>query len=95
MTLVSNTFYVAGGTLPHDSQCYVCRDADRTLLTALERGEFCHVLTSRQMGKSSLMVRTATALRTKVYASRSRAILTQQLFGAMVRRTAALPVGTG
>src|SRR5262249_54155120 len=35
----------------------------RELLEGLQRGEFCYVLTSRQMGKSSLMVRTATRLR--------------------------------
>src|SRR5439155_17254319 len=31
----------------------------RELYEALNRGEFCYVLTSRQMGKSSLMARTA------------------------------------
>src|SRR5207249_9071626 len=37
--------------------------ADRDLYDALCRGEFCYVLDSRQMGKSSLMVRTAARLR--------------------------------
>src|SRR5207247_5153500 len=42
---------------------YVERRADRELLDGLLAGEFCYVLTSRQMGKSSLMVRTAQNLR--------------------------------
>lgn len=58
-------FFVTGGTLRQDARCYVERKADRELREALRRGEFCYVLTSRQMGKSSLMVRTAAALRQK------------------------------
>jgi len=61
--LSSETFYVVGGTLARDAPSYVQREADRRLLTSLERGEVCYVLTSRQMGKSSLMVRTAVRLR--------------------------------
>src|SRR5436305_15129786 len=56
-------FYVTGGTMRHDAPSYVERAADRDLLEALGKGEFCYVLTSRQMGKSSLMVRTASRLR--------------------------------
>lgn len=56
-------FFVAGGTLPSDAPSYIPRQADTDLLHALERGEFCYVLTTRQMGKSSLMVRTVAALR--------------------------------
>ncbi len=47
----------------HDAPSYVERKADQELLTALSRGEFCHVLTARQMGKSSLMLRTGATLR--------------------------------
>jgi hypothetical protein len=56
-------FYIAGGTLRADAPSYVPRRADQDLFDALSRGEFCYVLTSRQMGKSSLMVRTAARLR--------------------------------
>src|SRR5512136_1517606 len=56
-------FYVSGGTLRHDAPSYVERQADQELLEGLLRGDFCYVLTSRQMGKSSLMVRTARRLR--------------------------------
>src|SRR5215468_9308321 len=56
-------FYVTGGTLRRDAPSYVERQADRTLYEGLLQGQFCYVLTSRQMGKSSLMVRTAARLR--------------------------------
>lgn len=56
-------FYVTGGTLTRDAPCYVARKADQELFDGLMLGQFCYVLTSRQMGKSSLMVRTAARLR--------------------------------
>jgi hypothetical protein len=56
-------FYVTGGTLRHDAPSYVERRADRDLCEGLLGTEFCYVLTSRQMGKSSLMVRTVKRLR--------------------------------
>ena len=63
MTPRAVNFFITGGTLGYDAPCYVERRADTELHDALLDGEFCYVLTSRQMGKSSLMVRTAARLR--------------------------------
>ena len=59
----ASDFYVVGGTLRRDAPSYVPRDADSELYRHLASGHLCYVLTSRQMGKSSLMVRTASRLR--------------------------------
>ena len=56
-------FFIAGGTLRAQAACYVTRPADQELLERVQAGELCYILTSRQMGKSSLMVRTALRLR--------------------------------
>lgn len=56
-------FFVTGGTLAADARSYVARRADRELRDALQGGAFCYVLNTRQVGKSSLMIRTAHALR--------------------------------
>src|SRR5437588_1093238 len=63
MTTPQASFYVTGGTLRQDAPSYVERQADKDLYEGLRQGEFCYVLTSRQMGKSSLMVHTAARLR--------------------------------
>jgi AAA-like domain len=58
-----DAIFKAGGTLPADHPTYIERVADRELREALLKGEFCYVLDSRQVGKSSLMVRTSEYLR--------------------------------
>lgn len=50
--------YQVGGSLAVSNPTYIERQADHDLYTALLNGELCYVLTSRQMGKSSLRLRT-------------------------------------
>ena len=59
----SPDFFVTGGNVPPDAPCYVERQADIDLGQALRAGGVCHVLDTRQVGKSSLMARAARALR--------------------------------
>jgi len=55
-------FFVAGGTLWREAPSYIRRPADEELLRLALASEYCNVLAARQMGKSSLMVRTADRL---------------------------------
>jgi hypothetical protein len=57
--------YYFGGSLRVDDRTYVTRQADRDFYAGLKAGEFCYVLNSRQMGKSSLGVRTMARLKSE------------------------------
>ncbi len=58
-------FFVAGGTLSPDAPSYIERGADGELFDRIEKGDYCYILTPRQMGKSSLVARTAKRLKEK------------------------------
>ena len=64
----SNYNYQIGGCLPPDAPTYVERQADSDLYDELMAGHFCYVLNSRQMGKSSLRVRTMRRLQSAGFA---------------------------
>ncbi|MDJ0596696.1 MAG: AAA-like domain-containing protein [Pleurocapsa sp. MO_226.B13] len=62
------TEYQVGGSLNVNSSTYVTRNADEQLYQALRKGEFCYVFNCRQMGKSSLRVRSKNRLEQQGYA---------------------------
>ncbi len=55
-------FYTIGGTVQASGGEYLIRCADEELLRLCRESTFAYILTARQMGKSSLMVRTANQL---------------------------------
>lgn len=59
--------YQVGGSLASHAPSYVTRQADAVFYQALKAGEFCYVLNSRQMGKSSLRVRAMQRLQAEGY----------------------------
>lgn len=63
MKFNSDHNYDLGGTVPLFSNNYIKRTADRQLYEALLQKQFCYILNSRQMGKSSLRVRASHELR--------------------------------
>lgn len=56
-----------GGPVDSTEQPYVSREADQELLDLLKAGEFVNVVTSRQMGKTSLVYRAMAELRPQGY----------------------------
>ena len=58
MTATTISSYQVGGSLHAQAPTYIKRQADDQLYESLEHGEFCYVFNTRQIGKSSLRVRT-------------------------------------
>jgi len=63
-----SSIYQIGGSLKKDAPSYVTRQADTELYDGLKAGDFCYVLNARQMGKSSLRVRTIQRLQADGFA---------------------------
>src|SRR4051812_33295492 len=55
--------YTVGGTVQPKNSFYIKRTADKKLLELFQIRSFSYVLSSRQVGKSSLMAQTALKLR--------------------------------
>ncbi|MEH2085927.1 AAA-like domain-containing protein [Nostoc sp.] len=60
--------YKVGGSLGEDAPSYVTRQADYDLYYGLRARELCYVFNSRQMGKTSLLVRTMKQLQADGFA---------------------------
>jgi WD40 repeat protein len=54
-TLALHRLYTPGGPVQLDKSLYVERQADRDILAHLRRGEYVYILSTRQVGKTSLI----------------------------------------
>lgn len=61
--MLSDDYYQVGGSLEYQHPTYVERQADHDLYRSLKSGNYCYVLNSRQMGKSSLRVQVMKRLK--------------------------------
>lgn len=61
--MLETPFYTVGGTVQAGQGRYIARAADAELLALCRAGTFAYILSARQMGKSSLMLRTLSAWR--------------------------------
>ncbi|QLE54235.1 CHASE2 domain-containing protein [Nostoc sp. TCL26-01] len=85
--------YQPGGSLPPNAPTYIVRAADGELYDALLAGEYCYVLNSRQMGKSSLRIQTMFKLQAQGIACAeielsgigSQQITAQQWYGGIIQ----------
>jgi CHASE2 domain-containing sensor protein len=90
---LSHYKYQPGGSLPPDAPTYIMREADTQLYNALLAGEYCYVLNSRQMGKSSLRIHTMFQLQSQGFACAeielsgigSQQITAQQWYGGIIQ----------
>ncbi|WP_082209742.1 AAA-like domain-containing protein [Fischerella sp. PCC 9605] len=64
---MSKYFYKVGGCLRTGDSNYVLRSADLEVYRVLKAGQYCYVFNSRQMGKSSLLVRMRHNLQQEGY----------------------------
>ncbi|GAA6622590.1 AAA-like domain-containing protein [Scytonema sp. NUACC26] len=69
--MTENYEYKVGGSLGENAPSYVFRQADEDLYHSLKAGEYCYIFNSRQMGKTSLIVRTMNRLKAEGYACTS------------------------
>ena len=70
--MTNQSIYTVGGTVQAGGGIYIPRKADNELLELCRAGEYAFILSSRQVGKSSLMVRTAQQLGEELFALRGK-----------------------